>query len=64
MFFVFGMVQWFWILPRLWQPRPHLQVIELLDEAPKLLNDPIKSDAREFFDAGSKTPLERVIDEE
>jgi hypothetical protein len=63
--FVLGLVQWFWIVPRLMQRNKAVQTLDLDQETavPTLLSEKISIDA-EFFDSKSRTPLERVISDD
>ena len=65
MLFVLGLVQWFWIVPRVWRNDPDVQVLNLpvststgaLPEAP--------FDTRfDVFNARERTPVERVINDD
>jgi ascorbate-specific PTS system EIIC-type component UlaA len=60
--FVLGLVQWFWIAPRLWRHDPDFQTLNLpLRTADFQLHEASGGDNFEFFDSRSRTPLERVI---
>jgi hypothetical protein len=63
-FFAFGLLQWFWIVPWLRDRKFQMRVAELPADGPLSLNDPVPADPSDFVDADSKTPLERVIDED
>ena len=62
MLFVLGLVQWFWIVPRVLRSEPAVQALDLLptlrvDALPERTIDM----SAEFFDAKETTPLERVL---
>jgi hypothetical protein len=60
--FVLGLVQWFWIVPRLWRHDPDFQSLNLpLRTADLQLPEASAGDNFQFFDRDSSTPLERVI---
>lgn len=60
--FVLGLVQWFWIVPRLWRNDPDFQTLNLpLSTADLQLPEASAGDTFQFFDRDSRTPLERVI---
>ena len=63
-FFAFGLVQWFLVVPWLRKRNFRVQAAELPADGPLSLNDSIMADSREFVDSDTKTPLERVIDED
>jgi hypothetical protein len=63
-FFAFGLLQWFWVVPRLRNRSFQMRAAELPAVGPLSLDDPVPADARDFTDANAKTPLERVIDED
>ena len=56
---VLGLVQWFWIVPRVWQREPMIETLECL--APEL------QAAQEvdftLFPSRDRTPVERILDE-
>ena len=64
--FVLGLVQWFWILPRIWNRDPAFQTVEIgagwmpPHELPKAVPDEIFT----RYDADGRTPVECVIDEQ
>ena len=62
--FVFGLVQWFWIVPRLWRNDPHLLTLDLPRTPEMQLSEAKPVAAFDFFDAQSRTPLERVLQDE
>lgn len=60
--FVLGLVQWFWIVPRIWRRDPSVQVLNLpvsRDEIPVNLLRPAEVFA--VYDECQHTPVERVI---
>ena len=60
--FVLGLVQWFWIVPRLVRREPALQSLQLPEQAASPRLTEFRDDtARSFFDEKSQTPLERVL---
>jgi hypothetical protein len=60
--FVLGLVQWFWLVPRLWSNRPALQMLNLRQVADStVLTDGGDAASIEFFNAQETTPLERVL---
>jgi hypothetical protein len=63
--FVLGLVQWFWIVPRLVQRNKDVQTLELDKDAARipLISEKIVIDP-EFFDSKSRTPIERVISDD
>ena len=65
LFFVLGLVQWFWIVPRLWFNKPTLQTLDLPlpSNAPALSNIGSRYEF-DFQHPGDETPLERVIQQE
>ena len=62
--FVLGLVQWFWIVPRVLRKESYLQMIELLEakSAAPLAGGKIPDDLS-FPDTEGKTPIERVFQE-
>ena len=63
--FVLGLVQWFWIVPRVWRNDPDVQVLNL----PVPLRNERLPEASfdtqfEIFDARQRTPVERVINDD
>ena len=60
--FVLGLVQWFWIVPRLMRRNKDVQILGLDQETatPPLISEKIVIDP-DFFDSKSRTPLERAI---
>ncbi len=62
MMFVFGVIQWFWILPRFLAKDPKFQTLNLLGARPEVLLAEAKIESRvDFYDVRGRTPLERVI---
>jgi len=60
--FVLGLVQWFWIVPRMFRTEPAMQTLEVSDPAPDLRLPEFRETAdRPMFDAEERTPLERVL---
>lgn len=62
--FVLGLVQWFWIVPRVWRNEPKLQILDLPRKSEMQLSEAKQTSGLEFFDAHSRTPLERVFQDE
>ena len=61
--FVFGIVQWFWIVPRFLANNTTFQTLNLLSAGPEVLLAEAKMEGRvDFYDARGRTPLERVIE--
>ncbi len=63
--FIFGLVQWFWIVPRILRNEPHLQMLNLPDGKSELqiLEAHITNNVHSSFDLDGRTPLERVFHE-
>ncbi len=62
--FVFGLVQWFWIVPRVLRNEPRLQRLDLFGGESELRPLPAKTDNNiPFCDVDGRTPLERVFEE-
>jgi hypothetical protein len=62
--FVFGLVQWFWIVPRILRNEPRFQRLDLFGGEPE--TQVLQAKAANnipFCDADGKTPLERVFQE-
>ena len=60
--FVLGLVQWFWIVPRIWRSDPKVQVLDLpvqRDIVPLQIFSPADSFAA--YNERDQTPVERVI---
>jgi hypothetical protein len=61
--FILGLVQWLWIVPRIWRTPSTVQVLDLpLNPEPLQLFCPTDRTARP--DDLGRTPLERVICDE
>lgn len=62
MLFVLGLVQWFWIVPRVWRSDPDVQVLNLpVSSNTKPLAE-MSSDVQfKIFDGRERTPVERLI---
>jgi hypothetical protein len=63
--FVLGLVQWFWVVPRIWRRHPDVQVLNLPAtpaEAPLRIFEPAR--AFRALDEQQQTPIERVITRE
>jgi hypothetical protein len=62
--FAVGLVQWFWIVPRLLRHEPRIQTIEIPRHQGELILAEVKGEhVSSFYDRRSRTPLERVINE-
>ena len=62
--FALGLVQWFWIVPRLWRNDPKFQTIELpLNIRFPALPKPVPNETFRVYDTAGETPVERVIRE-
>ncbi|MBC7898993.1 MAG: hypothetical protein H7070_02980 [Saprospiraceae bacterium] len=62
--FVLGIVQWFWIVPRVWKNEPEIQLLTFsVGGSRVLLPESKASDDFEFFASRDKTPLERVLND-
>lgn len=63
--FVLGLVQWFWIVPRVLRSEPAVQALDLLTplRAKALLTEQDTDLAADLFDAKDTTPLERAMRE-
>lgn len=61
--FLLGVIQWFWIVPKLYRKQAKFEVFELPGQPEMQLNEPLSAAGFDFFDAGSGTPLERVFQE-
>jgi len=59
--FVLGLVQWFWIVPRIWRNDPDVVILNLPREPEMLLSEARPAAGFDFFDSQSRTPLERVL---
>lgn len=63
MLFILGLVQWFWIVPRVWRREPDVQVLNL-PVSFKTLSQPSVDTQFEILDARDRTPVERLINED
>lgn len=64
MLFVLGLVQWFWIVPRVWRSDPDVQVLNLPHSfSTKQLHEMSPDVQFEVFDERERTPVERIFDE-
>lgn len=62
--FVVGFVQWFWIVPRLFQREPKFQTLNLPRKASEILPAGTENaGVSAFYDRRDRTPLERVIED-
>jgi hypothetical protein len=63
--FVLGLVQWFWIVPRVWRREPDVQMLNLRASSSfaKLSEMPLNVHFEEF-NAREGTPVERVINDD
>ena len=62
--FVFGLVQWFWIVPRVWRNEPRLNMLNLFGEKSDIQFLEAKAANNiPFCDSDGRTPLERVFQE-
>ena len=62
--FVLGLIQWYWIVPRLFQKsRYKLQTLELQAYTSTAAFGEAHIDDFSFLDSDSRTPVERVIDD-
>ena len=63
--FILGLVQWFWIVPRLWHGKQDLSILLPDGQKTNLLLSEIRSrDDYGFFDDKERTPLERVLSDD
>jgi len=63
--FVLGLVQWFWVLPRIWRNDPKVQILDLpakLEDRPMRVFAPAETFSA--FDQRMQTPVERVLRQE
>lgn len=63
--FVLGLVQWFWIVPRVWRREPEIQALEI--SAPSVTMGLPAMPAKEHFevlDDRDRTPFERIMNED
>jgi len=62
--FVFGLVQWFWIVPRVLRNEPRFQMLNLFGGNPEMqLLEAKAANNIPFCDPDGRTPLERVFEE-
>jgi len=60
--FVLGLVQWFWVVPRLLHGRQNFEVLNLQEtELNSLLSEVKRDGGSGSYDQESRTPLERVL---
>ena len=60
--FVLGLVQWFWIVPRIWRRNgSKIQALNLPRNPQILLSEAKSENPFNLFDSHSRTPLERVF---
>jgi len=59
--FVIGLVQWFWLVPRILFREPEIQTLEFA--MPELLQ-PARQPDFDSFPSRDRTPLERVMDDD
>lgn len=63
--FVLGLVQWFWIMPRVLGKGQKFQTLDLSQGPSEILLTEARSEAHfGFYDRESRTPVERVIKDE
>ena len=58
--FVLGLLQWFWVVPRIWMRYPKVQVLGL-SGVPQECPRTVPPDAFRPLDERQRTPVERVI---
>ncbi|HKX84226.1 MAG TPA: hypothetical protein VJL58_08405, partial [Pyrinomonadaceae bacterium] len=59
--YVLGLVQWFWLVPRLWSRKPPIQMLDLVQATENAaLSEGVVIPA-EFFNTKETSPLERVM---
>jgi hypothetical protein len=63
--FTLGLVQWFWIVPRIWNRDPAFQTVEIGAGwlPPQALPRAVPVETFHRFNADGRTPIECVIDE-
>ena len=63
--FTLGLVQWFWIVPRIWNRDPAFQTVEIgAGWMPReMLSKAVPDDMFTRYDADGRTPVECVIEE-
>lgn len=60
--FVLGLVQWFWVVPRMFRTDPALQTLHMSDSAPDVRLPEFRETADcPIYDADGRTPIERVL---
>ena len=65
MLFVLGLVQWFWIVPRVWRNDPDVQVLNLpVSLGNEKLSEATFDNRFDVFNARERTPVERVINDD
>ena len=63
--FALGLVQWFWIVPRIWRNDPQFQTIEIPLDIPLTRFKPATPlPPNPAFETDDRTPIERVIMED
>lgn len=63
--FVLGLVQWFWIVPRIWRNEPDVQILDLPDLGAIVpLQIPSPAKTLNTYDDRGRTPVERIIRED
>jgi hypothetical protein len=62
--FVLGLVQWFWIVPRIWRGEPAIQSLNLPRTPEMQLSEAKPVAGFSFFDTNERTPIERVFEDE
>lgn len=63
--FALGLVQWFWIVPRVWRNDPQFQTIEIpVDVTVPLFKPAAPAQSSRVLEADDRTPIERVIMED
>ena len=63
--FALGLVQWFWVVPRIWRNDPQIQTIEIpLDLQVPLFKPAIPTPAIPPYETDDRTPVERIIMED
>jgi hypothetical protein len=62
--FVLGLVQWFWIVPRVWRREPGIQVLQIPSLKESVALPPVCAETQfSGLDDRERTPLERVLSE-
>jgi hypothetical protein len=61
--FLLGLVQWFWVVPRLLGGKSDLDVLNLQEHRSTPLLSEMQDGEFGFYDRESRTPLERVLNE-